>query len=225
MASPHELKDRFEAEAVPLRPGLYVAAVRLTGNPADAEDLVQETYLRAYRGFSGFEPGTNLSGWLYRILRNTFINTNRNAGWDFGGKVYPERRRVEDMRGHLAELLAKAIDRKALDGVVSADELAAVRQFLVPYGSLDPKGNYAPSGSSGWAIDGGDKPKYWGVSFYGRASEVSDAEEREAIYRALGDKYFGTTDDPTFLEIYGKVDDAQTVYLRFAPEDGNSWEY
>lgn len=77
----------------------------------------------------------------------------------------------------------------------------------------------------GWAIDGGDKPKYWGVSFYGRASEVSDAEEREAIYRALGDKYFGTTDDPTFLEIYGKVDDAQTVYLRLAPEDGNSWEY
>ena len=77
LCSPHELKDRFEAEAVPLRPRLYVAAVRLTGNPTDAEDLLQETYLRAYRGFSGFEPGTNLSGWLYRILRNTFINTYR----------------------------------------------------------------------------------------------------------------------------------------------------
>jgi nitroimidazol reductase NimA-like FMN-containing flavoprotein (pyridoxamine 5'-phosphate oxidase superfamily) len=77
----------------------------------------------------------------------------------------------------------------------------------------------------GWAIDGGDKPKYWGVSFYGRAAEISDAGEREAVYRALGDKYFGTTDDPTFLEIYGKVDDAQTIYLRLAPEDGNSWEY
>lgn len=84
-----------------------------------------------------------------------FINVNRSASWDFGGEVQPERRMVEDMRGHLAELLAKAIDRKALDGVVSADELAAVRQFLVPYGSLDPKGNYAPSGSSGWAVEGG----------------------------------------------------------------------
>jgi monoamine oxidase len=91
----------------------------------------------------------------FGVQLEPFININRNAGWDFGGKVYPERRRVEDMRGHLAELLAKAIDRKALDGVVSADELAAVRQFLVAYGSLDPKGNYAPSGSSGWAIDGG----------------------------------------------------------------------
>jgi monoamine oxidase len=84
-----------------------------------------------------------------------FINVNRSAGWDFGGKVQAERRMVEDMRGHLAELLAKAIDLHALDGQVSRDELAAVRQFLVPYGSLDPKGNYVPTGSSGWAIDGG----------------------------------------------------------------------
>ena len=85
----------------------------------------------------------------------TFVNVNRNAGWDFGGKVQPERRMVEDMRGQLGELLAKAIDRKALDGVVSADEVAAVRQFLAPYASLDAKGNYLPSGSSGWAVDGG----------------------------------------------------------------------
>ena len=85
----------------------------------------------------------------------TFVNVNRNASWDFGGKVSPERRMVEDMRGRLAELLAKAIDRHALDGEVSGDELAAVRQFLVPYGSLDSKGNYTPSGSSGYAVDGG----------------------------------------------------------------------
>lgn len=84
-----------------------------------------------------------------------FINVNRNAGWDFSGKVYPERRRVEDMRGHMSELLAKAIDHKALDGLVSADELAALRQFLVPYGSLDREGNYAPSGPSGFAVEGG----------------------------------------------------------------------
>src|SRR4051794_11992839 len=85
----------------------------------------------------------------------TFVNVNRNAGWDFGGKVQPERRMVEDMRGQLAELLAKAIDAHALDGQVSKDELAAVRRFLRPYASLDDRGKYAPSGSSGWAIDGG----------------------------------------------------------------------
>ena len=85
----------------------------------------------------------------------TFVNVNRNAGWDFGGKVQPERRMVEDMRGHLGELLAKAIDRKALDGVVSADEISMVRQFLPAYASLDAKGNYAPGGSNGWQVDGG----------------------------------------------------------------------
>jgi RNA polymerase sigma-70 factor (ECF subfamily) len=74
---PEDLKARFEAEAVPLRSRFYVAALRLTRNPADAEDLLQETYLRAYRGFAGFEPGTNLSGWMYRILRNTFISGYR----------------------------------------------------------------------------------------------------------------------------------------------------
>jgi nitroimidazol reductase NimA-like FMN-containing flavoprotein (pyridoxamine 5'-phosphate oxidase superfamily) len=77
----------------------------------------------------------------------------------------------------------------------------------------------------GWVIDGGDKPKYHGVSLYGQALEVSDPEEREAVYRALGDKYFGTTDDPAFLEIFGKVDDEQTAYLRLTPEDGTAWEY
>jgi len=91
----------------------------------------------------------------FGVQLEPFVNVNRNAGWDFGGKVQPERRMVEDMRGSLAELLAKAIDRKALDGVVSADEIAAVRQFLVPYGSLDAKGNYVPGGSSGWSVDGG----------------------------------------------------------------------
>lgn len=62
---------------MPLLSRMYSAAYRLTRNPADAEDLIQETFLRAYRGFRQFEPGTNLKAWLYRILMNTFINSYR----------------------------------------------------------------------------------------------------------------------------------------------------
>jgi RNA polymerase sigma-70 factor (ECF subfamily) len=72
-----DLLERFERDVVPLLPGLYGTALRMTRNPADAEDLVQETTLRAYRGFSTFQEGTNLKAWLYRILTNSFINTYR----------------------------------------------------------------------------------------------------------------------------------------------------
>jgi RNA polymerase sigma-70 factor (ECF subfamily) len=69
----------FTAQAMEYMPSLYSAALRMTRNAADAEDLVQETYLRAYRGFGSFEQGTNLKAWLYRILTNTFINRYRAA--------------------------------------------------------------------------------------------------------------------------------------------------
>ncbi len=72
-------------------PALYSAALRMTRNPSDAEDLVQETYLRAYRGFGGFTEGTNLRAWLYRILTNTYINSYRAA------KRRPEVADVEDV--------------------------------------------------------------------------------------------------------------------------------
>jgi RNA polymerase sigma-70 factor (ECF subfamily) len=72
-----ELTARFERDAIPLLDQLYGGALRMTRNPADAEDLVQETYLKAYRAFGGFEEGTNLKAWLYRILTNTYINSYR----------------------------------------------------------------------------------------------------------------------------------------------------
>ena len=71
------LRERFERDVLPLLPSLYGAAMRMTRNRSDAEDLVQETYLRAYRGFGGFQEGTNLKAWLYRILTNSYINTYR----------------------------------------------------------------------------------------------------------------------------------------------------
>ena len=67
----------FAAQAMQYAPQLYSAAMRMTRNPADAEDLVQDTYVRAYRGFATFEQGTNLRAWLFRILTNTYINTYR----------------------------------------------------------------------------------------------------------------------------------------------------
>ena len=70
-------RARFAEEALPLAPQLYSAAMRMTRNTADAEDLVQETYLKGYRSFATFEEGTNLRAWLYRILTNTYINSYR----------------------------------------------------------------------------------------------------------------------------------------------------
>ncbi|WP_230329387.1 sigma-70 family RNA polymerase sigma factor [Nocardia aurantiaca] len=72
-----ELAARFERDALPLLDQLYGAALRMTRNPADAEDLVQETFAKAYQGFRSFREGTNLRAWLYRILTNTYINSYR----------------------------------------------------------------------------------------------------------------------------------------------------
>jgi RNA polymerase sigma-70 factor (ECF subfamily) len=68
---------RFEREAMPLLDQLYSAALRTTRNPADAEDLLQETYAKAFAAFHQYKPGTNFKAWMYRILTNTYINTYR----------------------------------------------------------------------------------------------------------------------------------------------------
>ena len=75
--SPLERKERFERDAMIFASPLYSAALRYTRNPQDAEDLVQDTYAKAFNSFHQFEPGTNLKAWLYRILTTTFINTYR----------------------------------------------------------------------------------------------------------------------------------------------------
>jgi RNA polymerase sigma-70 factor (ECF subfamily) len=72
-------------------PSLYSAAMRMTRNPQDAEDLVQETFLKAYRAYGGFQEGTNLKAWLYRILTNTFINSYRAR------RRRPEETELEDV--------------------------------------------------------------------------------------------------------------------------------
>ncbi|WP_146827935.1 sigma-70 family RNA polymerase sigma factor [Aeromicrobium flavum] len=75
--TPEERQARFEADALPFLDQLYSAALRMTRNPQDAEDLVQEAYAKAFSAFHQFKPGTNLKAWLYRILTNTYINHYR----------------------------------------------------------------------------------------------------------------------------------------------------
>jgi len=72
-----ERAARFERDALPFLDQLYSAAMRMTRNPQDAEDLVQETFAKAFGSFHQFKEGTNLKAWLYRILTNTFINSYR----------------------------------------------------------------------------------------------------------------------------------------------------
>jgi RNA polymerase sigma-70 factor (ECF subfamily) len=94
----------FEDLALPLLPSLYNVAFWLSRNAADAEDLVQETYLKSLRGFGAFEPGTNFKAWIFRILRNTYLTSRtglatRNTvaledelsgGFDSGAALHPE---------------------------------------------------------------------------------------------------------------------------------------
>jgi RNA polymerase sigma-70 factor (ECF subfamily) len=82
---------QFAAQAMEYMGSLYSAALRMTRNPSDAEDLVQETYLKAYRAFGSFKEGTNLKAWLYRILTNTFINSYRAR------KRRPEQTDIDDV--------------------------------------------------------------------------------------------------------------------------------
>ncbi|HVM55483.1 MAG TPA: sigma-70 family RNA polymerase sigma factor [Acidimicrobiales bacterium] len=84
-------QERFADQAMEHMDSLYAGALRMTRNPADAEDLVQETYLKAYRGFGGFQEGTNLKAWLFRILTNTYINRYRQQ------KRRPEETDLDDV--------------------------------------------------------------------------------------------------------------------------------
>jgi RNA polymerase sigma-70 factor, ECF subfamily len=84
-------RARFERDVLPFMGQLYPAALRMTRNPSDAEDLIQETFAKAFAGFHQFKPDTNLRAWLHRILANTFINSYRkkrrepvqDLGFDF----------------------------------------------------------------------------------------------------------------------------------------------
>jgi len=107
-----ERQARFEREAMPLLDQMYSAALRTTRNPTDAEDLVQETYAKAYAAFHQYRPGTNLKAWMYRILTNTYINTYRKKQRE---PLQSDAAEVEDYQLHRAESHSSAGLRSAED--------------------------------------------------------------------------------------------------------------
>lgn len=124
-------RERFEAEALQYLDELYGSAVKMTRNREDAQDLVQETFLKAYRAFDSFKPGTNLRAWLYRIQTNTYINNYRkNQREPFIGTVDD----LQDWQLGGAESAtaspSKSAEAEALDGLsaqIVTDALAKLR--------------------------------------------------------------------------------------------------
>ncbi len=122
----------FERDALQYSRQLYSAAMRMARNPADAEDLVQETFLKAYRAYDSFEEGTNLKAWLYRILTNTYINKYRKDSRRPGEVDLSD---VEDL--YLYRRLgsedtaeaARTTEDRVLDGLVESDIKAAVEEL------------------------------------------------------------------------------------------------
>ncbi|HVR76776.1 MAG TPA: sigma-70 family RNA polymerase sigma factor [Acidimicrobiia bacterium] len=122
----------FERDAMQFTRQLYSAAMRMTRNPSDAEDLVQETYLKAYRAYHTFEEGTNLKAWLYRILTNTYINkyrkeSRRPSEVDLGSveDLYLYRRIGSEESAEVA----RTTEDRVLDGLVESDIKKAVEDL------------------------------------------------------------------------------------------------
>ena len=105
---------QFESAVIPLLQPLYRQALRMTSNRADAEDLVQETMLNAYAGFRAFEPGTNLTAWLRRIMTNTYINSYRRQ----------KRRPAQHPTGEITDQQLVANASRTPGGLRSAEEQA-----------------------------------------------------------------------------------------------------
>ncbi len=126
--TPNERSERFERDVLPYLDQLYAAAMRMTRHAADAEDLVQETFAKAYGSFHQFQEGTNLKAWLFRILTNTFINSYRKRQRE------PQRSGTEEIEdwqlaraaSHTSSGL-KSAEAEALEGLPDSDVKAALQ--------------------------------------------------------------------------------------------------
>jgi RNA polymerase sigma-70 factor, ECF subfamily len=118
----------FEQDVVPYMRKLYPAALRMTRNPSDAEDLLQETFAKAYVAFHQFRPGTNLSAWLYRILANTFINTCRKVRREPAQSLFSELGEMQG-RERLYSQSARSAEEEALERMADSKITRALRDL------------------------------------------------------------------------------------------------
>ena len=118
----------FEQEVASCGRQLYPAALRMTRNPSDAEDLVQETMARAYVGMRNFTPGTNVRAWLYRILTNTFINSCRKRSREPAQTLRAEFEQLLDARDGLGQPVRSA-ESEALDRVGESEVMQALMEL------------------------------------------------------------------------------------------------
>jgi len=125
-ADPAESRARFERDVVPQLSQLYPAALRMTRNPTDAEDLVQETSVKAYAAFHQFRPGTNLRAWLNRILTTTFINVYRKRKREPQQALGGDLQEWQMSADRLAPPVPSA-ETQALDRTTDSDLLRALR--------------------------------------------------------------------------------------------------
>ncbi len=125
---PRGRDDNFERDVVPYLGQLYPAALRMTRNPTDAEDLVQETSAKAYAAYHQFRQGTNLKAWLHRILANTFINGYRKR------RREPRQASGADLQewqlsGDPLAVQARSAEAEALDRLADSEILRALRDL------------------------------------------------------------------------------------------------
>ncbi|QPE05245.1 sigma-70 family RNA polymerase sigma factor [Microbacterium schleiferi] len=135
--APADPRAQFEEQALPFMDQLYAAAMRMTRNPADAADLVQETFVKAYASWSSFTQGTNLKAWLYRILTNAYINTYRKKqrepyqsaiedleDWQLGGAESTTSTRTRSAEAEAIDHMPASVVKDALQSIPEDFRLA-----------------------------------------------------------------------------------------------------